>query len=190
MRLRLLISSARLLALFILLFPASATHAQAQEKAVGFDTVPFTIIGSSSAMSLTLDAPNVVDLKTPGGLIFVSVRISGESYWFLYNPSSYSCIDVEEIKLPVKTINTEIHADQPNEAAKLTIPGQFVRISDILIGNVLINNVDIRPCSEHNEFYKLIVGGPVGGSIGADFLYRWRIAVVDYVAHKLILGKR
>lgn len=184
-----------LLGLLILLCPAFVIHAQAQEKVLGFDTVPFTIIGSPSDLSLTVNSPNVVDLKTLGGMIFVSVRISGKSYWFLYNSSAYSCIDREQIKLPVKAIKTEIQADPPNEnAPPLTVSGDFVRVNDILVGNSLINNVDIRVCDDvsmplSEKVYELIAGGPVGGTIGFDYLHRWRIVVVDYSAHKLILGK-
>jgi hypothetical protein len=136
-----------------------------------------------------------VDLKTPGGMIFVSVRVSGKSYWFLYNSSIYSCIDQEQIKLPVKTIKTEIHAEPPYEnAAPLTYSEDFVRVPDILIGNSLINNVDIHVCNEanmphHGTFYEVLAGGPVAGTIGLDYIGRWRIVVVDYQAHKLILGK-
>jgi hypothetical protein len=183
-----------LLELLILLRPAIAIHAQAQEKAAGFDDVPFTIIGAPSDLTLNLSAPNVVDLKTPGGMIFVSVRISGKSFWFLYNSSNYSCIDQEQIKLPVKTIKTEIHAEAPNEnAPPLTISEEFVRVPDILIGNSLINNVDIHVCNDasmpNGKLYEVVAGGPVGGTIGLDYIHRWRIVVVDYTAHKMVLGK-
>ncbi len=196
MRLRSFLSlTGLLLGLLILLCPASAIRVQAQEKAVGFDDVPFTIIGSPSDLSLNLNAPNVVDLKIPGGAIFVSVRVSGKPYWFLYNPSTYTCIDPEQIKLPVKTIKREIHAEPPNEnSPPLTFSEDLVRVSDILIGNSLINNVDIHVCNDvsmplHGKYPEAFTGGPVGGSLGFDYIHRWRIVVVDYSAHKLILGK-